>query len=82
MHSIVNNKSPKLVQNIIMSGATHNYPTRRREMIPKTAARLDLMKRDLSWIGPETWNKLPEDLRDSDSTGFKTGLVKLYLADY
>ena len=62
---------------------SHEYNTRQRENLLPPHARLTLTQNSMSVVGPNIWNSIPEDIRNSPSrNSFKFNYKKFLLSFY
>ena len=63
MYRTVNNISPKSIADIMFYKSLHKYSTRYAHFLPKPQYRLSLCLNNISWAGPDLWNKLPLNIK-------------------
>ena len=62
---------------------THDYPTRGHDELLPRAARLTLTQNSMLVVGPNIWNTIPEEVRNSPSrNSFKFKYKKHLLSFY
>ena len=58
---------------------SHDYNTRNRNSLVPSAARLTATERSISVIGPNIWNSIPSDIRESPTISIFKNRFKAYL---
>ena len=62
---------------------SHEYHTRQRDNLLPPHARLTLTQNSMSVVGPNIWNSIPEDIRNSPSrNSFKFNCKRFLLSSY
>ena len=82
MYGVMNNSSPHTLGGMIERREQHRYPIRDRSSLARPTIKHEFMRKDLSWVGPLQWNRLPEHIRSQDYKQFKNVIHEMFLADY
>lgn len=79
MYNVVKKLNPRLCQLIPMTSATHDYNTRTRHQLKGKDRELECTKFSITFKGPNVWNELEKDIKESKSLHVFKGKMKAKL---
>ena len=79
MYKVINNLIQTDLFPLVTVGEVHQVPTRQSGDLYVRRASTDIGKREMSIRGPELWNKLPANIKESNSLNiFKRNLKEYF----